>query len=243
MSSVRIVVPCFNEAKRFDADAFRRFDGPYSFLFVDDGSTDGTAEVLAELVASDPERFALLGLERNSGKAEAVRRGILEGAESGASIVGYFDADLATPLDELGRLLEELERDDALVAVLGARVRLLGRHIERGLGRHYAGRVFATFASLTVDLPLYDTQCGAKVFRADATVLEAFAEPFLAGWAFDVEVIARLAQRLRAAGVAVDEAIIEVPLQQWFDVPGSKVRLLHGLRAFIDLLGIRRRYR
>jgi len=239
----RIVVPCFNEAGRLDADAFRRFDGPGSFLFVDDGSTDGTGAVLSGLVESDPDRFAMLQLERNAGKAEAVRQGVRRAADEGAAVIGYLDADLATPLDELGRLLDELERDDARVAVLGSRVRLLGRRIERGLGRHYAGRVFATLASLAVDLPLYDTQCGAKVFRADARVLEAFAEPFLASWAFDVEVIARLAQRLRADGAAVDEAIIEVPLQQWFDVPGSKVRLRHGLRAIVDLLRIRRRYR
>src|SRR5437667_5768961 len=106
MSRLLLVVPCFNEEKRLDTDAFRAFDA--DFLFVNDGSRDGTLRVLESLRDSDPRRFSILDLERNSGKAEAVRRGILAAIERGAEVTGFWDADLATPLSEVPEFLEVL---------------------------------------------------------------------------------------------------------------------------------------
>src|SRR3954447_18744212 len=106
-----IVVPCFNEEQRLAADAFRAFrvDGHrVDFCFVDDGSTDNTIGVLNALRESDPSRFSVLRLQKNSGKAEAVRRGMLEAAGGSADVVGFWDADLATPLSELAGFLKIL---------------------------------------------------------------------------------------------------------------------------------------
>src|SRR4051812_26220004 len=163
-------------------------------------------------------RARLLVLDRNYGKAEAVRRGLLAALEIGSEFVGYLDADLATPGEEMVRILRTIESGSAQVA-LGSRVAVLGAHIERSTARHYLGRVFATFAAWVLELPVYDTQCGAKAFRAGPALTAALAEPFHARWAFDVELIGRLLR----AGLGADD-IIEVPLRRWADVPGSRLR-------------------
>lgn len=240
-----IVVPCFDEARRLRPEAFEAFAARVpgvAFLFVDDGSRDGTRERLADLVRRDPERFALLDLPENRGKGEAVRAGI-RAARPDAGLLGYWDADLSTPLDEIPRFAAELEAHPRCDLVLGSRVLLLGRNLERSALRHYAGRVFATCASLALGLAVYDTQCGAKLFRDTPEMRGLFAAPFLSRWCFDVELIARLAAARRArGGTPAAEAIRELPLRTWRDVPGSKVGALDLPRALVDLWRIRRRY-
>ena len=242
--TLTVVVPCFNEADRFDSEAFLAFDAvSVGFLFVDDGSTDGTAALLDHLAGFDPTRFRVLTLERNVGKAEAVRQGILRAFEDGPDYVGFLDADLSTGLDEIPAMVSLLDERPTILAVIGSRVRLLGRRIDRKLGRHYAGRVFATLASMVLRLPVYDTQCGAKFFRATPAVASVFAEPFLSRWVFDVELLARFVRLGVADGLDPTEILVEHPLTEWRDVPGSKVRFTHGFRALFDLVRIRRRYR
>jgi glycosyltransferase involved in cell wall biosynthesis len=240
-----LVVPCYNEEHRLDAAAFRAFEGGgdrVDFLFVDDGSCDGTRRMLESLASGDPKkRFSVLPLERNSGKAEAVRRGIVAAIEGGAELVGFWDADLATPLSELPLFLEVLTTRPAIELVYGARVRLLGREISRRANRHYFGRVGATLISQSLGLAVYDTQCGAKLFRVNDTIREIFAKPFLSRWIFDVEIIARFVQ-LRGRDAAAC-AIYELPLRVWHDVKGSKLRSTDFLRALRDLWKIRRAYK
>src|SRR2546421_9294032 len=104
MSSAIIVIPCFNEAQRLPIHAFKAFVCAGClprFLFVNDGSTDGTVHVLKALHDADPERYALCDLPRNVGKAEAVRAGILLAFAAGPDFIGYWDADLATPLEAI----------------------------------------------------------------------------------------------------------------------------------------------
>jgi glycosyltransferase involved in cell wall biosynthesis len=238
-----LVVPCYNEEHRLDAAAFRAFDGGsdrVDFLFVDDGSRDGTRRMLESLATGD-SKFSVLPLERNGGKAEAVRRGVVAAIEGGAEVVGFWDADLATPLSELPLFLEVLGTRPAIEMVYGARVRLLGREISRRANRHYFGRVGATLISQSLGLAVYDTQCGAKLFRVNDTIREIFAKPFLSRWIFDVEIIARFVQ-LRGRDAA-SRAIYEIPLRVWHDVQGSKLRSTDFLRALRDLWKIRRAYK
>ncbi|HSY48375.1 MAG TPA: glycosyltransferase [Thermoanaerobaculia bacterium] len=244
MPRLTLVVPCYNEERRLDVEAFRRVSiegDAIDFLFVNDGSSDGTLRVLESLRDSDPKRFAVLNLERNSGKAEAVRRGFIAAMEQPAGYIGFWDADLATPLSELPAFLAILESRPAIQIVMGARVRLLGREISRRAARHYVGRVGATLISSTLGLAVYDTQCGAKVFRTNATLREVFDRPFLSRWIFDVEIIARYIQRLGRDAAAA--AICELPVTRWHDVTGSKVKSHDFLRALHDLWKIRRVYR
>src|SRR5207248_10840878 len=108
--------------------------------------------------------------------------------------IGFWDADLATPFSELPGFLAILESRAAIQIVIGARVRLLGRDISRRPSRHYVGRVGATLIASSLGLAVYDTQCGAKLFRVNDTMRKVFAAPFLSRWIFDVEIIARFVQ-------------------------------------------------
>ena len=239
MTRCILVVPCFNEAGRLDAARFGELiaaRSDLSLLFVNDGSTDGTAKVLASLAAAHPGRVAVLDLQRNVGKAEAVRRGMLDALARGAAITGYYDADLATPAGDMLDIISQAERD-GVEAAIGSRVALLGRDIERRATRHYLGRIFATAASAALGLRVYDTQCGAKAFRANAALGEALSEPFLSRWVFDVELIGRL-DAFRREGAEGKGWIVEVPLGGWRDVGASRLRPSAMLRAAADLARI-----
>jgi glycosyltransferase involved in cell wall biosynthesis len=242
---VALVVPCYNEAVRLPVDRLRAFladDKSVGLVLVDDGSSDATRARLDAVAEGFEERVQVLALPSNQGKAEAVRQGVLLALEGGAEQVGYWDADLATPLEELERLGAVLDEQPDVAMVLGARVNLLGRHIERSPLRHYLGRVFATAAAVTLGLPVYDTQCGAKLFRATPELAELFAEPFETRWLFDVEILARFLRQRRRAAQTAHGAIVEYPLREWRDVGGSKLRVLDFLTGFLGLLRIRRRY-
>jgi glycosyltransferase involved in cell wall biosynthesis len=237
-AATALVVPCFNEARRLDRAALTTLTDARPGLvlwLVDDGSTDGTATLLARVRDDDPERIRVLTLPRNQGKGEAVRAGLRGALAEGAALVGYLDADFSTPPEEALMLFDVAEASDARV-VMAARVQLLGRRIERRAHRHYLGRVFATAASIVLRLPVYDTQCGAKLLRASPALDRALARPFLSRWAFDVELLARLCQG--GYGVAPLHAgdFVEVPLRAWRDVGGSSLGMSGMLRAGADLL-------
>jgi glycosyltransferase involved in cell wall biosynthesis len=241
VSRLTLVIPCYNEERRLDVEAFRQYAG-VDFLFVNDGSTDATLAVIQKLRDADPSRFDVLDLDRNRGKAEAVRRGVAAvSARGGADYIGFWDADLATPFAEVPGFLAILDARPEIHIVMGARVRLLGRAISRRPARHYFGRVGATLISQSLGLAVYDTQCGAKVFRASDTLRDVFAKPFLSRWIFDVEIIARYVERWGRDATA--RAIYELPVMEWHDVGGSKVKRHDFIRALRDLWKIRRAYR
>jgi len=122
-------------------------------------------------------------------------------------------------------------------------VKLLGRDVNRRAIRHYLGRVFATVVSIVLKLPIYDTQCGAKMFRVTAETEDFFVQPFSSRWVFDVEIIARFIQARRYNFESVKNAIYEFPLPVWHDVAGSQVRPQDFFRALFDVLQIYLRYR
>jgi glycosyltransferase involved in cell wall biosynthesis len=239
------VVPCFNEAERLDQTAFAALvhaSAPAQLVLVDDGSSDQTLAVLRALARQVGASTEIVALPKNRGKAEAVRQGLRRALDGEAKIVSYIDADLATPPDELARLAT-LVRNGHYDLLMGSRVQLLGRTIERSHLRHYLGRVFATAASLSLRLPVYDTQCGAKLFRRTPALVAALAQPFTSHWAFDVELIGRLLHPpIGVLPIAV-EHIREEPLLAWTDVPGSKLRPAAALRSGIDLLRLGLRFR
>jgi glycosyltransferase involved in cell wall biosynthesis len=241
LGTIVLVVPCYNEARRLSPSGFASFlDFPdLKLLFVDDGSTDATPTVLAEICGTLHGRARVISLEANGGKAEAVRRGLLDAMASGARVVGYYDADLATPPSEMWRVISALGASEVQVA-MGARVSLLGSDIRRLPIRHYLGRVFATFASIVLDLSVYDTQCGAKAFRTTPLLQAVLSTPFISRWAFDVELIGRLLRGTLEHNGLRKDGFLEVPLRAWHDMAGSKVRLADGPRMALELIKIRR---
>jgi glycosyltransferase involved in cell wall biosynthesis len=244
---VIVVVPCFNEAKRIDARAFGDFLGratDVTLLFVDDGSSDDTPLILEQLRQKHPRQASTLRLSSNVGKAEAVRRGMRIALRRGPAMIGYWDADLATPLDAILRFATMLRERPELALVMGSRVALLGRQIRRSGLRHFTGRVFATAASLILGLSVYDTQCGAKLFRATPATCDLLLRPYRSRWAFDVEILARMVFPASAsAGGWKSDTIYEYPLEEWRDVHGSRLKPLDFLIAGIDLAAIYWRYR
>ena len=241
-----LVVPCYNEATRLDLAKFQAFAAENSgvrFLFVNDGSTDDTAAVLRKLSESRPETFLVHELPHNCGKAEAVRVGILRAIELHPDYVGFWDADLSTPLGEIEGMLTVFKSRPQIEMVFGARVNLLGRQVRRKLYRHYIGRVFASVVARALGLPIYDTQCGAKLFRANDRLAELFREPFISKWIFDVEIIARAIRVRRDANLSpAAEIIYEQPLMSWFDVVGSKIRVRDFFVVISDFVRIYYRY-
>lgn len=242
MKKTCIIIPCYNEKGRLFVEEFQKaLDGKTSlhFCFVDDGSSDSTIEILTCLSQGREERVKVIQNKKNYGKAEAVRTGILETLKwKPFDYVGYFDADLSTPLSEIDTLVGFLEQRGA-EGVFGSRVCRLGSIVERNAFRHYMGRFFATAASLALKLPVYDTQCGAKVFKASLAG-KIFQEPFLSKWLFDIELLFRM---IKIFGhKAVKENIVEVPLNQWVDKKGSKIKLASWFLAPFQLLKIVRYY-
>lgn len=236
-----LVIPCYQEALRLPTSELSSCLGerPWlQLLMVDDGSTDGTGSALAALADLRPEQVRILTLASNRGKGEAVRRGLLRALEGDACYVGYWDADLATPLEEVDDFVCYLEEHPELNLLYGSRVLLLGRQIDRRPLRHYGGRIMATLASIVLSLPVYDTQCGAKVMRARSDLRELLEAPFLTRWMFDVELLARW--RARPGGAAHD--VHELPVQRWRDVAGSKLRWQDFVTSPWELWRIARHY-
>jgi len=243
-----VVVPCYNEETRLPQQKFLDFtadleNSEIRFTFVNDGSKDGTLKILNELAAQRPDQIAVFDMPQNGGKAEAVRNGMLHVLSKynleTSDYVAFWDGDLATPLETLAPFISRLHSTPSLEMVFGARIALLGREIEREPGRHYLGRVFATLASTVLDLRIYDTQCGAKMFRATHDLWSVLSVPFTSGWIFDVELIARF-KRMRAGSSKLPcEAIIyEYPLESWRDIAGSKLDFMSKINALYGLAKI-----
>lgn len=245
-SRICLVVPCYNEAERLNAKAFRDYFAAHPgvrFLFVDDGSTDNTIAVLRNVCEGYNDRAAYLDCKPNAGKAEAVRKGILHASQQyDLDAVGFWDADLATPLNAIVSFSNVLSSMPDIDMVVGARVQLLGRHVNRSPLRHYLGRVFATLASITLHLPIYDTQCGAKLFRVNSNLKQVFAEPFISKWVFDVEILARYSKLCSHDSKHMQGCIYEYALEEWSDVAGSKVKPGDFFTAMLDLMRIKTRY-
>jgi dolichyl-phosphate beta-glucosyltransferase len=241
-----LIVPCYNEAQRLNVEAFRQFlarSPATHILFVDDGSYDNTVTLLETLSGEFPGQADILRRAANQGKAEAVRTGLVHALGNfRPEIVGFWDADLATPLELVPNLLAVLEARPGIEMVFGARVQLLGRRVERRAMRHYLGRVFATVVSSVLHLAIYDTQCGAKLFRVTPETGKIFGAPFLSRWVFDVEILARYLALYGGDVKRLERAIYEYPLEVWTDVAGSKVRAADFFTAFWDVFRIHRKY-
>ena len=243
MDNLCIVIPCFNEAGRIPCEeiiSFLELNPVIQICFVNDCSTDTTGNLLQPIRERFPERVLIENHGKNMGKAESVRTGVRSGLlHFQFEHIGYFDADLSTPLEECFRLKNSLSSRETLEFSFGSRLAIIGSKIERKLYRHLSGRVIATFISNILGLKVYDTQCGAKLFSRDLAE-KIFTDPFISTWLFDVEIFARI---IRLFGrEKAEDVMIETPLMTWVDKGGSKIELSYAIRVFFDLYRIKRKY-
>ena len=239
---LEIVIPCYNEAQRLKIDRYKNFLKNHNkvlLCFVNDGSTDATIEVIKQLKASYPLQVSLVNLEENRGKAEAVRTGVLRSLkEYNFKNIAYLDADLSVSLEECVSISEQV--DIATNFAFGSRISKLDTTIDRKRYRFFIGRCIATLVSRQLDLKVYDTQCGCKVFKRELAAL-IFQEEFSSKWLFDVELFHRL---IALYGKNQLKYIVkEIPLQSWYETEDSKVPFSYFFKIWQDLYSIRRIYK
>ena len=238
-----LIIPCYNEAERLNIESFRTFvqlNPEIELCFVNDGSADSTETVIKTFQEEHPDQIHYLALSENRGKAEAVRQGIVRSLDRESEVLGYWDADLATPLSLVPDFLRCFAENPGRMLVCGSRIQRMGSTVRRHWYRHYPGRVIATFISLILDLPFYDTQCGAKLFKRSLAA-ELFEDPFISSWLFDVELIARIIGRYGKKQTST--MIYELPLACWTDMDDSRITLSYLPKIPLELLKIYRNYR
>jgi dolichyl-phosphate beta-glucosyltransferase len=230
---ISVVVPAYNEETGIAATVrslrawLEERGEAFEIIVVDNASTDGTAERVAEL--ADGQIVRLLRNERNRGKGYSMRRGMLEAT---GELRLHCDADCATSLPSLPRLLELIREHDVVVGSRLAEGAQLGRR--QPLRRRIAGRSFQQLCRIVLREPTSDLFCGFKLWRAHAAV-DAYSRSQLEGWTFDAELLAMA----RALGYRVCETGIV-----WTDRDGSRVRMGRILVPVVrELLAARRHVR
>ncbi|RIL07453.1 MAG: glycosyl transferase family 2 [Proteobacteria bacterium] len=230
-----IVIPAYNEQWRIPStlidviDYFARLNLPYEVIVVDDGSRDQTGHVIEKFQNITPG-LRLIRLAENRGKGHAVRVGVLNAR--GKRIL-FADADGATPIAEIERLVKAIDQGSD-VAIGSRALSSEDTKVITRWYRKYLGRVFNLMVNWWIVPEIADTQCGFKLFTAEAADF-IFKRQRCDGFAFDVELL-YLARR---SGMR----IAEVPVN-WTNVPGSKVNLaVDSILMFLEILKIPLRHR
>ena len=232
MPQLSVVIPAYNEADRIGANlrevaqylADNKIDA--EIVVVSDASTDDTVDIVQAYIDEGPDcTIRLLRQETNRGKGAAVRRGMLEAT---GDVRMFMDADLATPVEEIGKLLPRVEHSPVVIASRAVHSSHLDK--KQPFHRQVMGWVFRQLVSWAGVYGVRDSQCGFKLFRADAAK-DIFGHQKEIGFAFDVELLA-LAARF---GHRVDEVGVS-----WHDSGRSSVNpILDPIRMFLCLIRIR----
>ncbi|TYA78730.1 glycosyltransferase [Seonamhaeicola marinus] len=237
-----IIIPCFNESQRIHKDAFIEFlrnNEECIIVFSNDGSTDNTLEVLTEIKTCFSDNVIIYNLESNKGKAEAIREAVLhcKTLDLEFNKIAYIDADLSVKLKECLKIAKKVKKDNFLA--FGSRILKIDTRIQRKSFRHYTGRLLATITSNILKFPVYDTQCGCKVFTKKLAY-EVFEDKFISKWLFDIELFLRI--REAYSKEILIQRSKEVPLKSWLDTDGSKVKLNYFFKLCLDIYRINKRY-
>ncbi len=189
------------------------------------------------MVRHFPSQVKVIKLTERSGKAEAVRTGLMESIKDGYySHHGFIDADLAVTLDELYRLFHIISASGNKF-IFGSRIKKIGSNIHRNEWRHFYSRVIATIVGAIIRLDVYDTQCSAKIFQSEL-IQPIFAHKFRTRWLFDVELICRIHQQYGA----LNKNGTEEALLNWTEMKGSKLRWFHFFSIVIEVFKLKKYY-
>ena len=231
-----IVVPCYNEESRLDIDYFLRLNQNLKrigieLVFVNDGSTDGTLAMLRQ-ISFNPK---IINLPKNIGKAEAIRKAMLQEIQIDTKIVfGYLDSDAAFNTNDITLFTNDFISNNAFQnyqILSAARVKLAGTSIKRKTYRHVIGRLISSILNLGIESKLYDPQSGFKLYRKSDQLVEALSRPFATRWFIDVEIMNHFKHRY--------DAIIEIPVSSWADTPGSKIVFKEYFRIMSEIIKVK----
>lgn len=240
MSKYCIVIPCFNEEKRILINDFITFIGQnndFHFLFVNDGSTDKTLTILESLIDKS-EQISLLNLPKNSGKAEAIRQGmILSLNKNSFEFFGYLDADLAIPFTELLRLKELSKANYDFL--FSSKKQTKDSELEIKMKRYFIGRTLSKMVRLSLKLTIYDTQCGCKLMSKKIAEI-AFDKKFISAWLFDIEIFWRIINCFGRDYLFSSSK--EVPVKKLIDRGGSRIKIVDLISLPYEFLKIHLHY-
>ena len=232
MDSLSIVIPAYNEERRLPETLQRilawlgeQTPAFHEVIVVDDGSTDGTVEIV-EKYSKVHASVRLLQNPGNRGKGYAVRHGMLEAR---GKWILYTDADLSTPIEEVSKLLAGVREKGAEIAIGSRAIDRSLVEVHQPLLREYSGRFFNLVMRAVTGLRFRDTQCGFKLYNGGAAK-QVFSRQKQDGFSFDVEDLV-IAAKLGLKA-------IDVPVR-WRNAEGTKVRLSQGIKSFVDLLQIK----
>ncbi len=235
---VGVVIPCYNEEDRLSSTIFQNFTHTnlgYHLCFVNDGSTDNTLAVLEELRKGNEDTISIYNCEKNGGKAEAVRQGVLHmSKDPQLDYIGYLDADLSTDFRDFDELVQTLENSDFKI-VSGSRISRMGADINKESARKIISMTINFIIQRILGMPFKDTQCGAKIMdREIATSM--FNKKFITRWLFDVEIFMRM--RKKYGKQKVQQLICEQPLKRWIHADGSKLSMKDSVKIVGQLAQI-----
>ncbi|WP_165748538.1 response regulator [Cellulophaga sp. Z1A5H] len=240
---VGVVIPCYNEEERLSGEAFKSFvhnNLGYHLCFVNDGSTDSTLEVLEELRKGNENKISVYNCEKNGGKAEAVRQGMLHLAkDSQLDYIGYLDADLSTDFRDFDDLVKTMETSDFKI-VSGSRMSRMGANITKESARKIISMTINLIIRSILKMPFNDTQCGAKIMDKELVEL-VFQKKFITRWLFDVEIFMRM--RKHYGKDKVQTMICEQPLKRWIHADGSKLSMKDSIQIVGQLAKIAIHYK
>lgn len=240
---VGVVIPCYNEEERLLSEEFKDFAHKnlgYHLCFVNDGSTDNTLEVLRKLEEESDNNISVYNCEKNGGKAEAVRQGMLHLAkDKQLDCIGFLDADLSTDFRDFDDLVETLDQSDFKI-VSGSRMSRMGANITKESARKVISMTINLIIRTILRMPFNDTQCGAKVMRSSVVPL-LFEKPFITRWLFDVEIFMRM--RKHFGKNKAKQMICEQPLKRWIHADGSKLSMKDSVKIVGQLAKIAISYR
>lgn len=240
---VGVVIPCYNEEERLLSKEFTDYidkNSGYHLCFVNDGSKDKTLEVLHHLQKGREDFITVYDCDKNGGKAEAVRLGMLHMAKKeDLDYIGFLDADLSTDLADFDDLVKTIEHSEFKI-VSGSRISRMGANITKESARKIISMTINLFIRKILKMDFKDTQCGAKIFHKDVIEI-SFGEKFVTKWIFDVEIFKRI-----TGFYGIEKAkrmICEQPLKRWIHADGSKLSMKDSVKIVFQLAQIAWVYR